>query len=443
MSILLDSNGRPVFLSGGAIARPGAGTPPGGGGTKTLLTQADFNFLGWWGLNYGGEFSYGKGLAHFYNNSGQLRFFAIDNSNGNGAIRVLTPPASFSSETSTSSTIGWSSVSGLAYSTGRIYGLQYDIAAERLHIHAAIDYPSDPQLPQTDVGNYVSISPSLTVGTVSGRYGIENVTARRLYGGMIKVPAWFQSAFGVGGYAMGFGGYASRMTSARVSMGPYLAAVPDVDATIGLGGGSYTAAQVKLLMNAGDNAAGGTDWYAGTGNTVPTTYDRGHRIAGRHLNFYDTGGAYPSTPSPSWATGPEGNGRFTWGDSYYSNCVWLDGTSKHGLLMVPVVHLGNTWYQTSTLNWDDKGVEFHIFDPDKLGEVAAGTRASCNVQPSSMWVPADIPTRGSGATGNGQGDTIAGVTFDPTTSRLYLRRTFASGFWPNTRDRIYVYEVNL
>lgn len=44
MSILLDSLGRPVFLSGGAIARPAAG---GGGGAQSVLTPADFTYLGY------------------------------------------------------------------------------------------------------------------------------------------------------------------------------------------------------------------------------------------------------------------------------------------------------------------------------------------------------------------------------------------------------------
>lgn len=108
---------------------------------------------------------------------------------------------------------------------------------------------------------------------------------------------------------------------------------------------------------------------------------------------------------------------------------------------MPTVHTGNVWYQNSTLNWQGRTAEIQVFDPAHLGEVAEGRRAPWNVKPSRIWRPSWEATVRANGQGNAANNTIAGVTFDQFTGRLYARWTFAAGNWPNVRDRIFVWQV--
>ena len=193
----------------------------------------------------------------------------------------------------------------------------------------------------------------------------------------------------------------------------------------------------KVLM---DHTSGNVqnDWYS-NGGLAPSNFDRGSRTPD-YVNFYEGGGGYPSKPG-SWQKAPDGRGRWVWGDSAYQTGIWLDLPTKHGFLLIPTVHTGNVWYQNSTLNWNGRTAEFHIYDPQELGEVARGSRPVWGVKPSDVWRPDWPGIKFTGGQGNSQIRTVAGATFDARTNRLYARWTMAGGTWPNTKDRIFVWQV--
>jgi len=162
------------------------------------------------------------------------------------------------------------------------------------------------------------------------------------------------------------------------------------------------------------------------------------------INYFDGGDPRPNPSSPptvppltsaNWLSpAADGVGWMVWGDSYYNNAVWINGPNKQGFVAIAALGKGKVWYQESTLHFDDRQYELHIWDAASL------TRGPAT-RPTSMTeliVPRGInPLTWDGDVTSAN---ISGVTFDSTTSRLY-----AVGF-PLGSDvytgRLYVYSVN-
>lgn len=411
-------------------------TPPQRLRSKNVLTAADFRYLGYFDLELGGEFTLGSGLTHRYVN-GELRFLALSHATSPPVYRLreFIAPAGLGGRV-TATSAGWTDIwqGRLGDANGRHHGLWWEEARERLWSLSAIDYPNDAQMMRTGAIALVELGASGTVASSRGLVGLEDVGTRKIYGGAVAVPAWFQKAYGVGPYAVGFGGYSSRMNQGlSASMGPVLITIPDPGTLAD--GANVASGDYKVLM---DHAAanGGADWYS-NGSLTPSRFDRGSRTPD-YVNFYE-GGTYPGTPG-SWQRAPDGRGRWVWGDSAYQTGMWIDLPNKHGFVLVPTVHTGNVWYQNSTLNWNGRTAEFQVYDPLQLGEVAQGRRPVWGVKPTDIWRP---EWQAAGRTGGqGNGPAVSGATFDARTNRVYVRWNRASGTWPNTKDRIFVWQVS-
>jgi hypothetical protein len=223
-------------------------------------------------------------------------------------------------------------------------------------------------------------------GTVSNIHRVLlSVPDRQVFGGCQPSP--------VAGYAYvcGWGGYTSRMTCCgRSSIGPTMFAIPDP--AIVAEGAMIT---VKTILTA--------------------QADRGYRKT-LPQNYFDCGGACgqqstggktatrpaAAPPSGSGYLSPNaaGVGYMVWGDSYWNTGI----NTGRGFLMVASLCKGKCWYGDSTLYYDARQFELHIWDPATL------TGANILQRPTSMselilpnagdaWNAGDGPaTNASGAT---------------------------------------------
>lgn len=457
MTLYRLSGGPLLRVSGGGLVKAGSG---GGGGEsgKAVLSSSDFTYLGYYDIDLGGSFCFGQGLTHRYV-GGQLRFLAMGYNSGatfKYPVSEFAAPGSFGSTISTE-TDDWAEPWGTKFSSGagRYIGMYWDPVSERLWATSGVDYPDDAGAVVPYAIAVGEIASGGVVTSVRGRFGLHaDISARRIYGGIVPVPSWFQTAHGTGAYAVGFGGYTSRMVVGPGSMGPALFAIDDPtslsDEAV-FGTGNYHRLVDHVL---GTSAS--TDWYTGTGATVPTTFDRGVRsTASDYTNYMNNGLNYQSLgrapipgtdPVGDWNEAPDGLGRWLWTDSAFQTGVWIDLPTKHGFVIVPSLVTGKVWYQSSDIQYDGRTAEFQVFDPDHFGECIAGSRQPWDVKPTNLWRPdwatlvPNFASYGSGSGGT-TSETAAACTFDSTTGRLYLRWTFANGTWPYTKDRILVWQV--
>jgi hypothetical protein len=402
--------------------------------SKLLLRQGDFRYKGYYKVQRNGDYNqlaeleYGQGFTHRYVN-GQLRFLTFSffgNGSGGGHHLIeFAAPASLGG-TVTTRTNHWPDImggTGLGTGNGVWMGLWYEQAQNRLWTTWAIDYPNDVQAQYTKSLVVRTLNDDGTVSNVAGPWGLAGVQQRRVYGGVTAIPLWFQALYGVAPYAVGWGGYASRM-GLGVSMGPTFYAIPE---PTGYAAGDIPTGAFKTLM---DHSGGtlGADWYA-AGH--PTSFDRGVRN-GDVINDYDK----PYWQSPA----PDGLGRWTWGDSNWNTGCWVETPTRFGFITVPKLCNGRTWYQTSTLHCERQSAEIQVFDPRELGEVALGARPSWKTYPASRWeITNDCTPFGLmwGRSGNGPDGGPAGATYDSTTRTLYVYCIHGTGL----HSYILVYDV--
>lgn len=438
MTLYRTSGGPLLKTSGGGLVKASSG-----GGGKTVIQSSNFTYLGYYDVNLGGEFCYGQGLTHRYV-GGELRFLALTHAGSSPAFRLVefAAPASLSGTVS-ATTRTWSDPFDNKFGNpaGHQMGIWWDEAGQRLWTCGAIDYPTTYEQEQRTVMMTVTTlgSTSDSVTLVRGKFGFDGHGARKFPGGVVPVPAWFQTQYGTGPYATGFGGYVSRILQGRLpSMGPVLYAFDDPVAASVADEGNLTASQFDRLMD----CESGTDqsaWYPA--GSVPTTFDRGWRTDDVTNN---NGGAEGTWTSPA----PDGYGRWIWGDCAYSTGCWIDLPTKHGFVMCPTVTTGLNQYDVSQIKADGTLPEFQFFNPDHFGEVMASTREPWDVRPTEIWRPAWVASYGvnpPNTYGNVGRDTplntLGALTFDATTNRLYGRWNFAGGTWPSTTDRIFVWEI--
>src|SRR5690606_10314416 len=140
----------------------------------------------------------------------------------------------------------------------------------------------------------------------------------------------------------------------------------------------------RALASRGATPRGSRIWYG---------YDFAAQTGKGPVNFFDGGDTRdnPSSrpsgrPSSSgeWLS-PASNGRayWLWGDKYVGGS-WVDGPGKGGVLMVGDFGIGYGWYQSSSLSWDGRGCELHVFDPQHLADALAGRRRQDSVEPVNM-----------------------------------------------------------
>ncbi len=346
------------IASGATIAAPAQAG-------KLLLGQPDFRYKGYYKVlrdgNYANlaELEYGQGFTHRYVN-GQLRFLTMSffgNVTGGGYQLIeFAAPASIGG-TVTARTNHWSDIwAGTDLGSGGVWvGLWFEQAKNRLWSTWGIDYPDDVAAAYTKSFVVRTLNDDGTISNVGGSWGLAGVQQRRVYGGVVGIPQWFQDLYGVAPYAAGWGGYASRM-GLGVSMGPTFYAMPEPTA---YPAGDIPTSAFKTLMDHSSGTLGG-DWYA-AGH--PVSFDRGVRNS-NVKDDYDT----PNWQSPA----PDGLGRWTWGDSNWNTGCWIETPNRFGFVTVPKLCNGRTWYETSTLHCESQSAEIQVFDPREIGQVALG-----------------------------------------------------------------------
>jgi hypothetical protein len=400
--------------------------------TKAVLGAQDLSYLGYYDVQLSGNnTTYGQALTHRYVN-GELRFLTVEHP---GWLAEFTIAGSGYGQVITNTTNRWNSPGGL----GDFTGIWWEEAQQRLWTMSATDYNA----------NFIqgriftrTLNANGSIANLRGPVGLSGIPDKRLYGGALALPAWFQSAYGVGPYAVGWGGYTSLMAQGgSASLGPAMYAIPDPS-----GYGDNTEIPTSGYKTAMDcvSATTHSDWY---GSGSPTSFDRGVRLT-NPTNYFDGGDSRqnPSTPptvAPSAGAGwlspaPDGRGRLVWGDSYYNTGVWIDGPSKHGFLLVASLGGGRVWYQQSTLHFDRREFEVHIFNPDDIGQAIRGQRAPWNVKPSSMQ---QLSLAGLGSAtfnGNSNVENAGSATYDAVGKRLYIMGRGINTFYA----RLYTYAVN-
>jgi hypothetical protein len=405
--------------------------------TSALLQSSDFTYLGYYNVDLasmGLDNPFGQGLTSRYvNGDFRLMYLNIDNQVKEFSLAGKNLGDDITTETNT-----WP---GVAQFIGTWVGLWWDAASQRLWTTSAIDY-------NTSFESVRIVTQSLnndgTVSNVHGPVGLNGIDSKRVYGGVQPVPTWFQQAYGVGPYAVGWGGYTSILCVGPVSLGPTMYTIPDPS-----GYANNTEIPANSYKTIMDNSSGSctNDWYS---SGAPTNYDRGVRLT-TPLNYYDggevgvqppngTGDPTPTGPpnsSGQWLSpAPDGLGRWVWGDSYGNTGVWIDTPNKSGFVAIASLCGGKCYYGNSTLHSDSRVFEMHIFDPAKLGQAAISTLPVWNVKPSSM-TQLNLPGLGFATVGNGADGNVGGATYDPTTHRLYLM-----GYGIGYSNRLYVFQVN-
>ncbi len=397
---------------------PSGTTSAGSGNNKPILGQSDFVYQGYYIVQNGGDFQelyWGQGFTHRYV-GGQLRFLALSHIHLGAYLPLVefASPASGLGGTVTAKTNWWDNIWA---GTGTDYlgwtGLWYEEANNRLWTTSAVDYPDDTQGAFTKAIAVRTLNSDGTISNAAGPWGLQGIQQRRVYGGVVGVPSWFQTTYGTGPYATGWGGYASRMSAGGgVSLGPTFYTFPEPTG-YPAGNDTIPTSAFKALM---DHSAAllGADWYA---NGVPTSFDRGVRNTDV-INQYDT----PYWQSPA----PDGLGRWTWGDSNWNTGCWIETSDKQGFILIPLLCSGRTWYETSTLHCEHMTTEIQVFDPNMLGQVAQGTRASWNTYPTNRWEITSVCTPLGlmwGHDGNGtQGGPSGTRTTQPPRRSIYTAR---------------------
>lgn len=423
---------------------------------KQVLSAGDFTYLGKYVLWGAGTYNYGGGLALRYV-EGRPRLLVFNHDNSWQPVKRLQEfaiPSAFGTLLNdwpvSHAARAWPDIwSGRQYpgswermSDMQHMGMFWDEERQLLWTAGAIDYPQTEAEKQFTQSLMVrTLNDNGTVSNVRGVWGLAGRTHRVIYGGVVKVPGWFQAKYGTGPYAAGFGGYASLANQcvSPVALGLALYAIPAPENMVEnevLSTGRYrTLAEVGASGSSADWYGQGSPDYRERGVTGPSVLRAGG-------NFLDMG----NWQSPA----PDGLGRWTWPASHHQACVWIDGQLKHGFVAIPTLPAGDTWYNTHPTSpegraggtnqpYSDRRVfEFQIYDPEHFGEVALGTRPKWAVKPTHRWDATPIFSEfGSGYAGNGIPGSMAAAVFDPLARRLYVH-----GVWgANISNYIYVFEV--
>ncbi len=138
----------------------------------------------------------------------------------------------------------------------------------------------------------------------------------------------------------------------------------------------------------------------------------------------------------------DGVGYWSWTDWIWQGGVWIDLPSKHGLLYMPTLGRGRTWYGNATLNAEHAAHAWYVYDPASLALVAQGKKKQWEIQPTHTWdVHFENITYPMAGWHDEPAHMITGVAFDPSTSLLYAAVRFAVGSGSAAQHLVYVFHV--
>ena len=298
------------------------------------------------------------------------------------------------------------------------YGLSYDQESNRLYWTYGDWY--NAEFPNNPSFGYSTLNDATGVGTGVGAWSLTNRYEKFNRGGVLQIPKWFANQYTGGDtLGVGFGGYFSITNTA--SFGPALAAVAPPDPASNPDDSSLS--NVPLLG-------------------YPTSQNSRANRDANYTSYYD-GGVYPTTPGASNPS--NGVGQWTWSDIIYGAGTWIDTPQLGGVLFIAKVGQGDVWYEHSERHAQGSAFEWMVYSPQDLAAVASGAKQQWEIQPKYEWTTPTLPvgpTDQSGYGGEGLSQ-VGGVTFDPTTDRLYVQ---VNGAWQNGTEyfpKVYVYQVGV
>lgn len=443
----------------------------GGGGSRTLLSQSSFTYLGYHNLPGdlpGNKSVYALGPTVRYRD-GVQRLIVLDYASTHYRpceITLTGSPGSGGGATvgtswTNNSQLWGSSTLAAAGATTQHNGIHWEDGVG-LWWNATGDYPQAPYTASnTQVLSLRNLADDGTASGFRGFFSLEGIGTRGHYGGMRRAPAWFVSAHSPGRpYMSGWGGYSSLYDQGLgASLGLLLAFLPDprdyvdqpdyYDLTPTIPEEDF---KLACDVRTGNTL---TDWYAGGFNS--RTYDRGIRVTTDYLTFYNAGAVQPRvSPSTNWqntASSVGGDplypGRQDWGDSPFGCLDWIDNDAgdrgEHGIVVEVTVNGGDAWYEASSLHNEDRYVERHLYDPADVAAVLAGSLPPWKLRPYAAWNITDeinsiVNEFGGEAAGNESG-AFVGACFDPVVNRRYMLCQVPNALNPTNISRIHVWGV--
>jgi len=391
---------------------------------KPLLTQANFATTathGYQGLfkyplvagSWSTAFSHG-GLAFRYESDG-IKFFSLAHVYSGGLAYMINFPGfvKTSIASAPSATIvknlgdiynghkcfdndGGSCDIGAGVAT---YGLYYEPSSSKLYWNYGHWYnATDPQNPSFGY-SIVTGTGVNTVATGQAAYRFQGRGEKFTRGGVTPIPTWFANRFTGGrNLAAGFGGYFSIISSG--SLGAALTAVFSPDISVNP---DKSYLQHTPLLG------------------YPTPHHQ-ERDPNYNSAYYSGGGGW----DPPGAWNPlNGKGFYTWSDTLYQGCTWIDRAGSQGIVCIIQVCQGNAYYQASNLHCDSGtgAYEWFVFDPKDLARVANGEIQQHQVQPVSYWTDPNLPLVSYQANGwDGSGFGVS-ITYDPLSDQLFVLST--------------------
>ncbi|MEO8481107.1 MAG: hypothetical protein ABI634_02785 [Acidobacteriota bacterium] len=350
-----------------------------------VLAPADFTYQGFREVRFDSLTSYMRGLSHRMIN-GDLRFLSLTHTGVLREFSIAGVPLGGLVSTVTAS---WKIPGAKDHS-----GIWFNQATNRLWITSSTDYTADTNPAHITM---MTLGPDGTVSNVK-TVKLAGVNEKRVYGGCQPSPL---PQF----YAVcGWGGYTSLVNQGGgAAMGPFMVGIADPD----LAADGATIPAKRLLDTPGDAR--------GLRKTTPLNYFDGGDAdtRGTRRENPQTPPTLPPYKGAGWLS-PDSKGLnwFVWGDSYYNNAAYIQTPAKRGFVAIAALCQGKCWYQTSTLHFDGRTQELHIWDPSRL---TAGLLTRPDAM-SELVLPRGI--KGSWD-GNVPMANISGVTYVRETGTLY------------------------
>jgi hypothetical protein len=297
---------------------------------------------------------------------------------------------------------------------GSVYGLFFDARDQRLYWSYGDGYNTisgrDPSIGCSSLNDADGTSQAI------GAWSLKDWSCKAAMGGMLEIPAWFADAYCQGRrLAAGFGGYFSIATVGPISAGPALSAFSPQDCSAS----SHNSSVLNTPLLG----------YPFHGEPY-TNPDRAHRDTD-YSNEFD-----------HWNP-KNGTGYWSWTDWVWQGAVWVDTPEVHGLLVLPTLGNGRTWYETSTLHAERASHWWYVYDPNDLAEVAQGKRQTWEVQAKNTW-QANYPNVALQGWRDEPLQMVTGACFDPTSKRVFVavRHTWVDGNPNFTGTTVYGYQIH-
>ena len=347
------------------------------------------------------------------------------------------------------------SYGGTVAAAGRAF-LNWDETNGRMLLSQAIDYNGGSTV-YPNVLQSFTLTDGSPVGTASDVKAVTlgTIPDRRAYTGVTPIPSALQSDWGVGPYAVGFGAYASTVSSGgQAALGLSMYAIPDYSTYAN--GSTILDANIKTLAARGITPNGRANYYgysfvpdggstpafSGYPSGVPTGTFNGLGV----INFLD-GGDYrqnpPSNSPPNFLPLQQGANAtyqpdaYNWGRWSWNGFVtgaFVNGGNQRAFCTIYSTSTGRWWYGNSASRADGSIAELHLFNPDQIKEIVNGTRVASSIEPY-----ATLPLYETQSSAGYVANYVAGI--DTVGNRIYILQ-MQDNVAAQDFGKLHVYQIN-